>query len=905
MKLNQKALTITSALLLLLVFFTFATYLFILPKAIKTTAFQNFISSILNMNLIMNKPILKTSLNSTIGFSVDDLTLKKDNDTLIELDNFNIEFCLKNIFKKELKLNHFRADKIIVELDNLQKLAPKEKAKNQENIDFAFKFLNSNIDIKNFKTSYTLNKTKINLETNDFLLNDKAISINLKGTVAKNNKNYINILINSDKEIVFDKEQITIKDLDVSLNNSHLELNSLIDKTGIKLNAKSEKFMVADIFNIINSDLIIPNGEELLKPLVQPDGYLGFDINLKNEDILGSINLNNAKASLKDLSNLPLNISKGKININSQKIDFIDLIGYYGKNKNNTLKIYGDIKDYYKTFDSNLTIDTLITNEFFNDYLAKLINTNIYVSKPSGTRIIYKAKNNIMDITWLAKINKGVNFGVDEQKSALSDYDRAVKGDFRINGNNLDIKNINYYIAQDIKRGVKISPILVFDGNMDLDGKIHNAGIAFGREMPCEFLNIFARQQLFKKGTIKGEIKVAFKNDIPYLSSNMEINKTFVPSQRLFVKEASLKTNNGFIDVIANGKFKRASYDFKGKIKNELKPPFLIKNMVLDVDNIDIERLLANVNNQNQNVEKETEITSDEIQDDNYVFDTNLIRIKDSGFILQNGKYKELTFGNIKADIELDEKGLLKVQSNKFDIAQGISTLKVDCDLKDLKYYIRLGVKDVDSNLMAKVLLNLDKEITGLASGLIELNSDKSLKMNGTIKFLVNNGTIGKIGLVEYLLKIASVFRNPVVMVSPATIMDIISVPEGKFDKITGELKLKNNVVYKIDIKSYSKSLSALIKGRFDLNKHDASLRIYTRFSNDKKTMFGFLRKFSLNALANKVQMNTRNDANYYESELKDLPEIEVKNANSQVFLTQVEGDIEHFNFLSSLKKIK
>ena len=147
MKLNQKALTITSVSLLLLVFFTFATYLFILPKAIKTTAFQNFISSILNMNLVMNKPILKTSLNSTIGFSVDDLTLKKDNDTLIELDNFNIEFCLKNIFKKELKLNHFRADKIIVELDNLQKLAPKEKATKQENIDFAFKFLNSNINI--------------------------------------------------------------------------------------------------------------------------------------------------------------------------------------------------------------------------------------------------------------------------------------------------------------------------------------------------------------------------------------------------------------------------------------------------------------------------------------------------------------------------------------------------------------------------------------------------------------------------------------------------------------------------------------------------------------------------------------------------------------------------------------
>ena len=43
------------------------------------------------------------------------------------------------------------------------------------------------------------------------------------------------------------------------------------------------------------------------------------------------------------------------------------------------------------------------------------------------------------------------------------------------------------------------------------------------------------------------------------------------------------------------------------------------------------------------------------------------------------------------------------------------------------KYYLRLGVKDVDSNLMAKTLLNLDKEISGPASGLIEINTDKRI----------------------------------------------------------------------------------------------------------------------------------------------------------------------------------
>ena len=65
---------------------------------------------------------------------------------------------------------------------------------------------------------------------------------------------------------------------------------------------------------------------------------------------------------------------------------------------------------------------------------------------------------------------------------------------------------------------------------MDLGGKIDKAAIAFGREMPCEFLNVFVGQKIFKKGTIKGNIGVEFKNNIPYLNADMEINKTLFSS---------------------------------------------------------------------------------------------------------------------------------------------------------------------------------------------------------------------------------------------------------------------------------------------------------------------------------------------------------------------------------------
>ena len=894
----------------LLLIISILAYLFILPVFITTQTFSklamNVSKNVLKMDLIIQNPELKTSIKPQIGFSVEKFLLKKEDKKLVELNEFATSLEFNRILKNEIKINSLKAKDITLNIDDLLNELKIEQNNNSESSDFKVRFLNSDILIEKIHLRYLLNKSLLGVQINNLQLKDKKISIELNGNVSKQNINYFNFGLNSKNEIQMYNDKIIANDLDISLNNSKMKVNSNISYDGINIDARSDKFLVADIFNIINSDFIIPNGSDLIKPLVSPKGSLAFNINMKNNKLNGVINLKNASASLKDLSNLPLNVSGGEIKLSPEKIHFNNLIGYYGKNKNNTLKINGDIKDYYKTFDSDILIESFITNEFFKDYLAALINnTALYVSKPSRTKIIYKSKNNIMDLIWFAQIDKGVDFGVTTEKSALSDYDRAVLGEFQIKDNKLNIKNINYYIASEIVRGVKLKPIIQVDGLMDLSGKLDKIGFSFTRAMPCEFLNIFVGQKLFKKGTIQGRMHVVFKNNIPYLDADMQIEKTFIPSQRLMIKNAAIKADEKIINLSVNGRFKKASYDFIGKVKNGLKPPFIIKNMQLDLDNLDVERFLASVNNQNQNIQKEVEISDDEVIDDDFIFDTNLLRIEDCDFRLKNGKYKDLTFGNIDANLTLDDKGLLKIKSNRFDIADGISSLKVDCDLKKLIYNLKLGIKDVDSNLMAKTLLNLDKEITGKASGLIELNSDKSLMMNGEIKFLVNNGTIGKIGLVEYLLKIASVFRNPIVMISPATIMDIVSIPEGKFDKIAGTLKIKNNVVYNIDIKSYSKSLSALIRGVFDMNKHDASLRIYTRFSNDKKTMFGFLRSFSLNALANKVQMNSRNDANYYESELKDLPQIEVEENKTQVFLTQIEGDVEHFNFLSSLKKIK
>ena len=247
---------------------------------------------------------------------------------------------------------------------------------------------------------------------------------------------------------------------------------------------------------------------------------------------------------------------------------------------------------------------------------------------------------------------------------------------------------------------------------------------------------------------------------------------------------------------------------------------------------------------------------------------------------------------------------MLTLSSNKFDFAEGTSSCKAVCDLKNQKYQIKLGAKEVNSDIIATSLLSLKREITGKASAIIELYSDKSLKLNGKMKFLVKDGTIEKIGLVEYVLKFASFFRNPMAMISPGMIIDLVNIPEGNFNKIDGHLDIKDNIVNSIQIKSSSPTLASYIAGSFDLESRDASLRIYTKFTSSHKGFSGFLRSISLNNIANKIQISN-NDENYCSVELNQIPSLEVGEKTAQIFLTKVEGDVEHNNFLSYLKRIK
>ena len=485
----------------------------------------------------------------------------------------------------------------------------------------------------------------------------------------------------------------------------------------------------------------------------------------------------------------------------------------------------------------------------------------------------------------------------------------------------LNIKSIDYYAEDPDKShgNKKRIPLVSFSSNIDFsNGKtfVKDFGMDLPKPMPSGFVNMLIKEKLFKGGTFIGHVKLINTGKYPTLQGDMKVSDVRIPSQRLYIKEGEFKTDNDHMHISSNGRYRRSSYHASGVIMNEIKFPIIVKDAELGVDNIDVEKYLQIFNNQtpsdvaSDNVQKTVEESiaknvSDDDDDNSQTFDLANLIIEKCRLKADKGFYKDIKFSNVVANLTLDENSVLKIDSNKFNIADGTSSAKINCDLKKHKYSLWLALVKVDSDIIASSLLNLPKEINGKASGLMELETDDSLKLNGRIQFRVYEGIIPKIGLVEYTMKVAALFRNPLTMVTPSIVSDLVSVPEGKFEQIDGDLRLKDNVIKPMMIKSSSPQLSSFIVGTYDLEAQDAALRIYTKFSNRKKGIYGFLRNLSLNSLANRIPLSSRTDSDYYSAEISQLPKIDAEEKDCQIFLTKVDGDIVQNNFLSSLKKIK
>lgn len=906
----------------------FVLYLKVIPYAVSSPKVLSHVQNILDkqagLKLNVKSPVLNTALSPELEFKVEELSLyNKENQALLAVQNFDTKISFAKVFKKIIIVKKLGADDIYADINKLMALAPKQNQETQKPSDWYFDFFDSLLYVKKSTILYdagsntllTLNADNLRVDNTQKVI--RYVHFDIKADIEKAKK-HLSIAI-ADKNTVFIKDKkIFVQDCVLNINKSKVYFNADADKkNNFNVEIYSNKFGIKDVIELVESNIIENNISEVLAYFKDINGSFDFNVKLNNNSLNGLLTLNKADLKIVPVNNLPVTLQKGSVVMTKNDVILKDFEGFYNNKKENRLSFKATVNDYLKSIDTDLEAHAVVTNDFAKNYFSNLVGAPVTLTGGNTkTKLTLKSINNKIDLVWLFGLKPGQDILLDGNSFSPVNYRRMLKADLHFEDMLLGIKSINYYIAPNEvpKLKKKPQPIMQLSGNIDFskgDPIVKDFGFDIPKPLPSEFLNLFTGEKLFRKGTFSGNLKVDNNGKYPVIDGNMSIDGMRIPSQRLGIKSGKLVTENGLVRLSANGKCRRTNYDFNGDIVNAIKFPIIIKDVNLTVDNVDVERFLT-LSNSAPAKEPQQEIVpisytvSDEEPDDNVqTFDMGNVIVEKCNLNILKGFYKGINFADVHATMSLDKDSILKMYSNRFEIAEGHSSGKVDCDLKNQKYNIILGIKDVNSDIMATSLLNLPREISGKASGLMELSTDKSMKLNGSIKFIVQNGTIGKIGLVEYVMKFAALFRNPLAMISPSTFSDLVNIPEGNFDKITGELLIKDNVVNRMQIKSYAPQLSAFIAGRYDLENKDASLRIYTKFSSRNKGFAGFLRNISLNSLANRVPLSSRNDANYYSAELEMLPPIDADEKDCQVFLTTVDGDVENNNFLSSLKKIK
>lgn len=905
----------------------FALYLKVLPYAVSHPTFIRFAEKMVNkyaeLDVSIIHPELKTSLSPVIEFKVEELSVSKKGASLLSVNNFDTIISFKEIFDKNIIIQKLGADYIFADINKLMALSQTKK-EGQKKSEWEYDFFDSLLYVKKSMFMYKVEpETYVTLKADDLRIDNtqkvlRYVHFNLTSDIRKDGKDlHFNF---ADRNAVFIKNKaIWVQNCYLIFNNSKIFFNAWADKKkNYKIEVFSNKIDVADVLTLIDSGIVENNLDEPLSYFKDLKGSFNFNVKLSNNDLKGIVNLNKISCKIVPLSNIPLLLQKGKIAMTPRDITLSGFNGYYNNKQANKVEMHGTVKDYLKSIDTDIVARAVVTNDFMLNYLSKMIGTRVeLVGGSTKTKIDLKSKNNKIDILWLFGVKKGQDILVDGASLTPVDYIRGVKGDLHFENNLLNIKSIDYYIVPNSftkEQAQKVKPVVKLAGNIDFSKPepfVKNLGFEIPRPLPSEFLNVLIGDKMFKKGKIAGKMEMINGANFPYLNGNLSMDEVFIPSQRVFVKHGEMITTDGMLNLAAQGGYRRSKFDFTGNLLNQIKFPIVVKHTNLTIDSVDVEKFIASANNQSSEA-----ITSEKFDvkpsgeakdnDDNTpTFDIGNFIVEDCVLHIKEGKYKDINFDDVKATLTLDKNSVLNMYSNRFAIAEGHSSAKVNCDLKKHKYNLKLGILDVNSDIIATTLLTLPREISGKASGLIELNTDDKMKLNGSVKFMIKDGTIQKVGLVEYILKFAALFRNPLVMISPSTFSDLVNIPEGNFDKIIGTLSIRDNVVERMMIKSSAPQLSSFIVGRYDIEKSDATLRIYTKFSNRNKGFAGFLRNISLNSLANRIPLSSRNDRNYYSAEISQLPPIDADEKDCQIFLTKVDGDVEHNNFISSLKKIK
>ena len=325
-------------------------------------------SNALNSDVKIKGMKLKTGLE--IAFTVEKFTIDKDGKNYLTLSDIDTLFSIRELYKKRIVVKKILTKDIFVDAYNLSLILPKqEKKKEKKESPIFFDFYNTLLGVKNVTLIYHSPDFDVDLKIKHAIFDRrnerKYLHLDFDLGIKKDGHK-IDISANDQNRIYMENHVAYIKDFPIEIEKSKIIINAYMTNKGKgELNISAKNFSAKDIADIVNSNLIVANGSQMLEPIKDINGSVDFSVKYADKKLSGDIKINEVNLKVKPILDLPVKITKGEVKIGEKDIDFVGFEGYYNNKKTNTLSMKGYTKDYQKTCETKLDSDIFITNDLF------------------------------------------------------------------------------------------------------------------------------------------------------------------------------------------------------------------------------------------------------------------------------------------------------------------------------------------------------------------------------------------------------------------------------------------------------------------------------------------------------------------------------------------------------------
>ncbi len=862
----KRLFTTIFLILLLSVFALYLGIVFLLPQVINSKPVINKLESFIHKKTGIETNIaglnLKISPKLIVILNVDSIDAKNNNVLAFDIKNLSLKY---KILENRMML--INANSVYVDGNVLKQFKKNQPKKHKNKFE-----LSKHPEIHIEKITYKSDKVNVFAKNIDAEKDIIRLTADIKTRLLKET-----LKLGYSGLLKIEENNLKANQFEIKLGNSQLYMNGDLinnDKT-FDFNLKGESLPVSEIMPIL---LHLQKSQDPSKKFIE--NFKNFkgtaNVNLKFDKggIWGTCVGNNLSANAVWFD-IPLSFKHAVFNFRGKTVDSV-AEGILGKEKViHTLKITDLLNPQKKLVVG--TMETTITKKF--DYVP-----NLTVLNSVNINLVYKIKNKKPDVYYNIDIPTNSDLIYNAFYLGLKNYKRKIYANTFKDDNDLYLKEYKYSYSDSNKENVVVSGEGLFIKNID---KI-NPDKFIPQYLTCR-TNGFAPTSVIgafgekvRGGEFKGDLKYDFVNNQVF--GTFDIIKARHKAFR--IDNAHVVSKNGILNVTSNGLFKGEKYLAELSAKNNIYGETLVYDMKLFLDKLIIETE-TNANKKPKKIDSKEfskKFKDIDITINNWEIVINEIRRE--SFVLKNVKL----IGSLKNNI-------FNFNMKDLNFADGVIHAKGLYDIVKNTSKMTFEAKNINSNKVAEMTLNLKDQIEGIANAKVDLNARDMFRfLDIHCMFEVKEGFLPKLGDKEFMIK------DSKYKLSQITNFDLTQKDLMK-DDIKGTFDVHNTELKNINITTWHELSAVFLEGNYDMEKQYADLQLFWHYSKEAPKgvrIFGIPLSWIL-----KVVFRPECSKELYQSKLSKIPKINADEKNSNYYRIQLKGDINNNKTTLMFKEIR